>query len=271
MGVFQMMGQNPLTDRFHKLVPSRSSESKIEIERDKESKQLAYGTTVSEKMIERLRVVVMGGGRVGILLASLLRAEKHQVTLIERNRDKSIQLADKLPDVLVVNGDGTDIRILRDAGVDLADIFIAVTGNDNLNYVSSQIAKKSLHVPKVIARVNDPLNENNFIRVGIDKLVTTTKATAGEILDEISGGKTVLPLAGVRFEILYAILGDKSPMVGKKVKRCGLPKKAFIISLNREGEPTVPDDTTTLRTGDLIAVLTPLDIAEKVKMVLISQ
>jgi len=267
-----MQGQDSGIDRFQRLLPTRDHREKASIERKKQTViQTALARPVSEKMMERLRVIVMGGGRVGALLTSLLRAEKHQVTLIELDRAKSAQLAEKFPDVLVVNGDGTDIHILRDAGADLADIFVAVTGNDNLNYVSAQIAKKSLRVPKVIARVNDPLNENNFIRVGIDKLVTTTKATAGEILDEISGGKTVLPLAGVRFEILYAILRDKSPMVGKRVKKCGLPKKAFIISLNREGEPMVPDDLTVLKAGDLIAVLTPLDISEKVKTVLVSQ
>lgn len=266
------MGPQSKEDRFQRLLPSRATDRKGKTELKRyQALHHSIGKPVSEKMIERLRVVVMGGGRVGQLIASLIRAEKHQVTLIERDREKSASLAERLPDVLVVNGDGTDIRILRDSGTDLADIFIAVTGDDNLNYVSAQIAKKSLHVPKVIARVNDPLNENNFIRVGIDKLVTTTKATAGEILDEISGGKTVLPLAGVRFEILYAILRDKSPMVGKRIKRCGLPRKAFIISINREGEPMVPDDITVLRAGDLIAVLTPLDISEKVKIVLLSQ
>jgi len=260
------------SDRFHRLLPSRTSGNEVESgEKGQEKKHQAFGKPVSEKMMERLKVVIMGGGRVGQLLTSLLRAEKHQVTLIEYDRERSAQLAEKFPDVLVVNGDGTDIRILRDAGTDMADIFVAVTGKDNLNYVSAQIAKKSLNVSKVIARVNDPLNENNFIRVGIDKLVTTTKATAGEILGEISGGRTVLPLAGVRFEILYAILGDDSPMVGKRVKRCGLPRKAFIISLNREGEPIVPDDMTTLRAGDLIAVLTPLETADKVKTVLVKQ
>lgn len=256
-------------DSFQRLSPMRTEGSKAK-GRSSMAKLLT-GKPVSEKMLGRLRIVIVGGGRVGTLLASLLRAEKHQVTIIESDRERASKLADMLPDTLVVNGDGSNVNILRDAGTDLADILVTVTGNDNLNYVSAQIAKRSLHVPKVIARVNDPANENNFIRAGIDKLVTTTKATAGEILSEISGGKTVLPLAGVRFEILYAMLRDKSPMVGKKVYKCGLPRKAWIISINRLGEPIVPDDSTTLRSGDLIAVLTPLEISEKVKSVLVEQ
>jgi trk system potassium uptake protein TrkA len=231
----------------------------------------AAGKPVSEKMIGRMRIIIVGGGRVGMLLASLLRTEKHRVTIIESDRERASKLAESMPDVLVVNGDGSNINILRDAGTDLADIFVTVTGNDSLNYVSAQVAKKTLKVPKVIARVNDPANENNFVRAGIDKLISTTKATAGDILDEISGGRTVLPLAGGRFEILYAVLRDKSPMAGKKVFKCGLPRKAWIISLNRLGESIVPDDNTVLRSGDLIAVLTPLEISDKVKNVLVEQ
>lgn len=268
------MSERPLyKDPFHRLLPSRNSIRGTRGEKagQQHAPRQVSGKPVSEKMIGRMRIVIMGGGRVGTLLSSLLRAEKHQVTIIEADRNRASKLAETLPDVLIVNGDGSKIGILRDAGVDLADIFVAVTGNDTLNYVSAQIAKKSLRVPKVIARVNDPANENNFVRVGIDKLVTTTKATAGEILDEISGGKTVLPLAGVRFEILYAILSEKSPMVGKRVKKCGLPRKSFIISINRGGEPMVPDDMTILKAGDLIAVLTPLEISEKLKTVLVGQ
>jgi len=257
---------------FLRLTPSRAADSKTgSFTKMSRMPGLPSGKPVSEKMMGRLRIVIVGGGRVGALLATLLRAEKHQVTIIESDRERALKLADMLPDVLVVNGDGSSVHILRDAGTDLADIFVTVTGNDSLNYVSSQVAKKTLHVPKVIARINDPANENNFVRAGIDKLVTTTKATAGEILSEISGGKTLLPLAGVRFEILYAVLGDKSPMTGKRVYKCGLPRKAWIISINRLGEPMVPDERTILKSGDLITVLTPLELSEKVKAVLVEQ
>ena len=268
-----MSEQGISKDLFRSISPLREPEKKTAPEKSRlgSTAKKWIEKPVSEKMLERMRIVIMGGGRVGVLLAKLLRAEKHQITMIEVERDRASRLAEMLPDVLIVNGDGSNIGILRDAGADLADIFISVTGSDTHNYVASQIAKKSLKVPKVIARVNDPANENNFIRVGIDKLVTTTKATAAEILEEISGGKTVLPLAGVRFEILYALLRDSSPMVGKRVARCGLPRKALIFSLNRAGQPMVPEDRTALRSGDLIAVLTPLDISEKVKSVLAQQ
>lgn len=267
-----MSERTGLKDSPLRLTPSRISDSKgRNPSKTQPLSKLIPGKPVSEKMVGRMRIVIIGGGRVGALLASLLRAEKHQVTIIEQDRERALKLADMLPDVLVVNGDGSSIQILRDAGTDLADILVSVTGNDSLNYVASQVAMKTLHVPKVIARVNDPANENNFVRAGIDKLVTTTKATAGEILSEISGGRTLLPLAGVRLEILYALLRDKSPMVGKKVYKCGLPRKAWVISINRHGEPMVPDDGTVLKSGDLIAVLTPLEISEKVKAVLVEQ
>lgn len=254
------------------MTPSRTMEGRTRFpSKLPQMPKSSSGKPVSEKMIGRLRIVIVGGGRVGAMLASLLRAEKHQVTIVESDRERATKLAEMLPDVLVVNGDGSNLHILRDAGTDIADILVTVTGNDSLNYVSSQVAKKALHVPKVIARVNDPANENNFVRAGIDKLVTTTKATAGEILNEISGGRTLLPLAGVRFEILYAVLRDKSPMAGKKVYKCGLPRKAWVISINRLGEPMVPDEGTVLKSGDLIAVLTPLEISEKVKAVLVEQ
>lgn len=218
-----------------------------------------------------MRIVIVGGGTVGHLLANKLRAEKHNITMIELERERASELAGMLPNVLIVNGDGSNIEVLRDSGADLADVFVTVTGNDNLNYVAAQIAKKSLHVPKVISRVNDPAHGSNFLQAGIDRLVITAEATAGEILSEISGGTKILPLTGVRFEILFAMLRDSSSMAGKKAHKCGLPKKSWIVSVKRSGETMVPDDGTILRGGDLVAVLTPLDISEKVKSVLVRQ
>jgi len=121
-----------------------------------------------------MRIVINGGGKIGEYLANQLIAGRHQVAIIEINREKVEQLASRLdPTVVIVLGDGCDSAIQADAGADEADIFISTTGLDDVNLVSCEISMIVHKVPRCIARVNNPKNERIFRRVGIEAVSST--------------------------------------------------------------------------------------------------
>ncbi|MGQ9475125.1 MAG: potassium channel family protein [Actinomycetota bacterium] len=121
----------------------------------------------------KIRVVIMGGGKVGSFLAEILEAKGHQVTVIERNRDLCERIATRTS-ALVIEGDGCDLRFQEEAAVGSADVFAAVTGDDDDNPVACQLARTHFRVPRAVARVNNPKNERIFNRLGIDAISSTT-------------------------------------------------------------------------------------------------
>ncbi|GIV17446.1 MAG: hypothetical protein KatS3mg022_2881 [Armatimonadota bacterium] len=113
-----------------------------------------------------MRVVILGCGRTGAALARIMAAEGHRVTLIEWNNDALERLGGKFTGV-VITGNGLDEDVLKKAGIEQADMFVALTEGDNRNLMAAQIAKERFHVPKVIAKVNDPIRAEAYRQRGI--------------------------------------------------------------------------------------------------------
>ena len=127
-----------------------------------------------------MRVVILGCGRVGSTLAALLTRAGHQVAVVDRDQsafDKAIQRLG--PDFTseTVLGIGIDEDILRQAGIEEADAFVGVTSGDNTNIVAAQIARHRFHVPKVLARVYDPIRAEAYREAGIETVCTTAVST----------------------------------------------------------------------------------------------
>ena len=132
-----------------------------------------------------LSVVILGCGRVGSTLARQLGREGHAITVIDLTGDAFRRLGTKFKGQRVV-GTGLDQDTLRKAGLDRADVFIAVTQGDNTNIMAAQIAKEVFSVPRVIARIYDPIRAQAYREIGITTLCTTTLA-AGIIRAEALG------------------------------------------------------------------------------------
>jgi trk system potassium uptake protein TrkA len=113
-----------------------------------------------------MRIVILGCGRTGAALARLMASEGHKVTLIEWNTDSLERLGGKFTGA-VITGNGLDEDVLRKAGIEQADLFAALTEGDNRNLMAAQIAKERFHVPKVIAKVNDPIRAQAYRQRGI--------------------------------------------------------------------------------------------------------
>jgi trk system potassium uptake protein TrkA len=136
-----------------------------------------------------VRVVILGCGRVGSTLAAILTREGHNVSVIDRDQgafDKAAQRLGPSFTEETVRGIGIDQDVLRQAGIEEADAFISVTSGDNTNIVAAQIAQKHFGVPKVLARVYDPIRADAYREAGVETICTTT-ITAGLFHDLVLG------------------------------------------------------------------------------------
>jgi len=127
-----------------------------------------------------LRVVILGCGRVGSTLAAILTREGHQVCVIDRDQSAFDKAAQRLGPSFTqdtVRGVGIEEDVIRQAGIEEADAFISVTSGDNTNLVAAQIAQQRFQVPKVLARVYDPIRAEAYREAGVETICTTTIST----------------------------------------------------------------------------------------------
>jgi trk system potassium uptake protein TrkA len=120
-----------------------------------------------------MNIVIMGCGRVGARLAGLLDIERHSVTILDIETYSFRRLPAEFAGTALA-GDGMDEEVLKKAGIEKADVFVAVTESDNHNIMAAQIAKHLFNVPKVLCRIYDPLRRELFSSLGIEALSPTT-------------------------------------------------------------------------------------------------
>lgn len=200
-------------------------------------------------------VIIVGGGQTGRALAKNLIAEDEDVVVVEKDEKRAEELADEL-DALIIKGDGTEAKIMDDAGIEKAYAVIALTKDDNVNLMICQQAKKA-EVPKIAARVNNPDNRALFMQAGVEAAISTTTAIATEFLNaiRIEGAKTVVTLVDGKMELLEVYLTETSPAIGKPVGKCGLPTDSRIISIERKDSVMIAKGEEILEKGDLVWVV----------------
>lgn len=120
-----------------------------------------------------MNIIIMGCGRVGAALANMLVAERHDVTVIDQSSQAFMRLGKEFVGTKLV-GNGLDEDVLRRAGIEHADSFIAVTNGDNRNIMAAQIAKHTFHVPRVICRIYDPIRQQVYQDLGLESISPTT-------------------------------------------------------------------------------------------------
>ena len=120
-----------------------------------------------------MKIIIMGCGRVGAQLASLLDADGHQITVIDIDAHSFRRLPPSFGGTALV-GDGTDEEMLKKAGISEADAFVAVTQGDNRNVMAAQIGKNIFNVPRVICRIYDPLRKDVYEALGLEAVSPTT-------------------------------------------------------------------------------------------------
>jgi trk system potassium uptake protein len=201
-------------------------------------------------------VIVVGAGKIGYYLSKRLAVEGHEVVLMEKDRRRAALLAEELGE-MVMQGDGCEVALMKEAGFGRADVIVAVTGDDEDNLVICQMAKRQFSVPKTLARVNDPENEQLFQQLGIDTTVSSTSLIFNLIDQQIEPGE-IIPLGALKkgnIEVVAISVSDKSPVLGKLVKDLKLPKDALVISIVRDQNAVLPQGDTMFEAGDSVVAL----------------
>lgn len=212
-----------------------------------------------------MRVILVGGGKVGSYLARELFKTGHVVTVIEEAHAHAEALSEESK-VLVLEGDGTDIRLLKAADAGRADWALAVTGLDEVNLIACQLAT-TLGASKVLARLNNPLNRPTFDALGIP-VVAVTDVMAKLISREVEVPEfRHVTLLG-RGEISVYEIDVPPDFETKPVAELRLPKGALLVANVSGDEVEVPTATTTLSPGDRVTAVSGVDLQDLVRAAL---
>ncbi len=200
-----------------------------------------------------MNVIIVGGGKVGTHLASLLLAEGHKVHVIEPRVAEVRYLHDDLPLGSVIPGSGTDPATLEAAGIRDADVVAAVTGSDETNLVAMGLARFEFGVPRTIARVKDPKNGWMFTRVmGVDVAVNQADLMAHLIAEEMSLGNmmTLLKLHKGEYSLVEEKVHPSAKATGRRVADLPFPSKCILAGIIRQGRLVIPHGDTVLQSND---------------------
>jgi trk system potassium uptake protein TrkA len=215
-------------------------------------------------------IIVVGGGKVGYYLAKELVEEGHEVLLIEKDASKVERIAEELGDI-TLRGDGCEAATMEVAGFGRADMVIAVTGDDEDNLVVCQVAKVKFNVPRAMARINNPKNEEIFKRLGIDTTVSATGVILAQIEQELPTHPLIplLTLKGGGLEMVEVKVPDSSAVVGKRIGEILLPQQSLIaLIVDQDGVPRVPKSDTVVRAGDEVVAVTRTENEDALRSVL---
>ena len=209
-----------------------------------------------------MRIVIVGGGKLAYYLIKTLRPHRHQISLIELQKEVSEKIATDFDEVDVFNGDGTSIRTMQEVGVQNADFYIAVTGKDENNLVGCQVAKKRFKVKHTVARVNNPKNAEMFNRMGVDKVYSSTQILADIIEQEVDfeGMRIALKIERTNKSIIEFTLSPRSPACGKNLEEYDFPGESKIVLITRpDGTVESPRGNLVMQAGDTILMISDED------------
>ncbi|MGE4283245.1 MAG: Trk system potassium transporter TrkA [Clostridia bacterium] len=210
------------------------------------------------KSPEKMRnIMILGGGRITYYLTNLLKEIGTKIKVIEINKERCVELAELLPNTLVINADGTEEQVLLSENINSMDAFVAITGMDEENLLSSLVAKKN-GVKKVITKISRTNYTNLVKELGLDSIISPKLIVTNQILKYIRG-KNVESL--YRFiegqaEIVEFVSDEGDAYLGIPLKNLKLPKDIIIATIVRKNEVVIPHGDDVIKKGDRVIIIT---------------
>jgi trk system potassium uptake protein TrkA len=215
-----------------------------------------------------VRVIIIGAGKIGRHLARELAEAGHAVTVAESDAEVARRLAESV-DALVLEGDGTNMSVLKDAEVSRTDWLLAVTGQDEVNLTACELGE-TLGAKRVLARLNDPRNRATFDALGIPVVAVTdliSQLISREL--DIRHLERIALLARGRISLIEIEVSPSAPT--RLVAELGLPAQTVLVAAIREGaaeEVVVPRGDTMIKPGDRVLVVTTVENESAVRAAL---
>ncbi len=207
-------------------------------------------------------IIIVGCGRVGAELAKLLSSEGHNVAVIDKNRASFDRLGNAF-NGLVLIGNGFDLDLLKQAGIEKADAFCAVTNGDNTNLVAAQVAQKIFKVPKVLARVYDPQRAHIYSALGLN-IISGTILFAAMLRDKIVESRFSSYLIESN-EIGVIEIEVKNGLVNKKIHEINIPQEFMVVAIRRLDGVVIPEPKTVLHDKDILMAVVKVASLAKIK------
>jgi len=206
---------------------------------------------------KRDRVVLIGGGHVGLSIAKSLEKQEHRTRakIIEKDREIAEFAANELEKTIVLNGDGLDPRLLEEANISKSDVILAVTDDDKTNMLAA-VRAKTLGCPRSVVLVNDPSLVPLMGAMGIDAFINPRATTVSSILRHIRHGrvKGVYSIGDAEAEIIEAQVLSTSPLSGQKIKDIDFPEGVLVGGVLKGGKLVMPTGSLRIDEGDVIAL-----------------
>ena len=215
--------------------------------------------------IEIKNIMILGGGRAGFHAARKLMPS-YRVKLVETDKAKCFELADALPDVLVIHGDGRDVELLEEEGIANMDAFVALTGDSETNIISCLVAKNH-GVGKTISLVENMDYIHLSQNIGVDTMINKKLIAANFIFRYIRQGDiiSVATMQGVEAEIDEFEVKENSRITNQKLRDVDFPRNAIIGGVIRYGKGYIAMGDFDFRAGDRVVVLTTQSCIHKIE------
>jgi trk system potassium uptake protein TrkA len=216
-------------------------------------------------------VFIAGGGRTGAQLAAQLLDQNHKVRLVEHRRELLTLLHHEIPTEVIYEGIATDPSVLKQAGLDKANVLVACTNDDAANLVLCYIGRTMFKVRRTVARINNPRNawlfDQNF---HVDETINQADVMAHLIQEEMSLGDmmTLLKLRRGRYAVVEEKVPPGAKAIGRQLKDLGLPDQCVIAAIIRHGQIALPRGTTALEEGDEVLAVTDDEGARQLAILL---
>jgi len=207
-------------------------------------------------------IIIVGCGRVGSQLARLLSGEGHNVVVIDKNVASFERLGGTFNGLTLV-GNGFDLSLLKQAGIEKADAFCTVTNGDNTNLISAQVAKKIFKVPKVIARVYDPQRAHIYTTLGLD-VISGTILFAAMIRDKVIESRFSSYLIETK-DLGVIEIEVKKELAGLVISAVNMPAEFLVVAIRRLDGVIIPEPNTVLKEKDVLMAVVKVASLNKIK------
>ncbi len=241
---------------------------------------LVYFICEEEKLLDTLavfdkhaepvqRVLIIGGGKIGIRLARLLDEKSIYTKIIEKNPDRCAKLAERLNKVIVLHGDGSDQELLKEENIQDIDVVVALTDDEEINILASLLAKQ-MGAHKTITKINKFSYFPLMSTIGIEQVVSHRLSAINTILQHIRRGKVLssISIKGEQAEFMEAVALETSDIVGKPLKNILFPKGVLVAGIIREDNFIIPTGDSIVNPGDMIIIFARKQAIPKVEKIL---
>ncbi len=197
-----------------------------------------------------MKVIVMGYGRIGSQVCKLLTDQKHDVTIIDHDNNADTRLNPGFKGKLI-RGVGFDRNVLLQAGIEQAEAFVASSMSDNANIVAARIARNIFHVPRVVARLYDPLRAEIYQRLGLTT-VSATNWGAERIYQQLTHAEMDVWQTFGHGEVSLIHLEAPPQLYGKTISQLNVPGEVMVVSIVRGEQAFIPVSGTDFQEGDTL-------------------